>query len=270
MLFIEDKWVDEFKDNELINLFYNVYNLSRRILCDYDTYINEGIVLKESFKLFKKKPKFKEGTIAVINMPKEETTKVQLNIDLDIISSYYRKILEKYNPKNITELSEFLKLVDEFVDFNLFLQKYFRYFTRFYNNTNEFIITDGETGKDIDIKDRLYHINIKLTSITNLNRSSGSIILDMMDNIDKYITIYTVSEPARNISYRYISDENPKMSFEEKMFISQVSDYIMNQMYTTIKKSIEAILKFPTDKDKNIISDDLARGKLYATISKRE
>lgn len=246
MLFLEDefKWTDEVKDSEIINWYYNLYNLGRYINVHKDEYIKKETEIWNSSIFNKKKP-----------LPSFDIGKY---IDLEIVSSYHRKILSMFDPNTVTSLSNLLKSADEFTDLMLFIQR-----TRNDDEKSIISVEEEKNKKSLIINTRLeLSLDIKLTAINK--SSSGNVILDMLEsNKDKYVTMFTLTIDCKD--YSFISDEDPKLTTEEKMILTKAGDRLLTIMHNTICEKTSKLINVrnyePTDSE--LISTNLARGKIY-------
>jgi hypothetical protein len=227
--------------NDLINFYYNIFNLRR--------YIKINLY---NFKVEKKKSLFKKkkNNNDIVEFPLSD------NADIDIFAAKYRQILEKYDPVNINTFNDLLQVIDNFASFISFLKESHQLFPMISIDINE-----EKDVKILEIKD--IEIRIENTTIPNPAKS-GSFILDMIDGTDnsKYITTYQISRYGE--SHKYITGEEPNFkTIEDKIKFIKTTDTIMDDIYRFIKECITDMLTFNTDLDYKIISNNLARGKIY-------
>jgi len=248
MLFLEDKfvWVDEIKDSEIINWYYNLYNLGRYIEAHKREYI------KKEAEKWDANPFHKHKLMPSFDLGKY--------IDLDIISSHHRNIMSIFDVNNISSISDFLKSIDEFTDLVLFI-------LRLKNDAelkfmaphmNSFNILE-KNNKKIFSKGNL-KVEIEISSITK--GSSGNVILDMLEgNKDKYITLFTITICDK--VYTFISDEKPDFTPEDKIMLSTFCDATMEYVHKSMCELTAFLIKKYYGSDIELISNNLSRGKIY-------
>lgn len=239
----EFKWEDEIKDSDLINFYYNLYNLRRYIKVK----LHDMVIEPPKKSLFSKK------TIETpaIELPMENT-------DIDILAAKYRAILEKYDPKNIRSFADLLTLIDEFSDFVLFLHRV--------HQPSPFISIEAKENKSIkylSIND--IEIEIEYSMIPNPSKS-GSLILDMIDgNDNKYIITYHITRYGK--TSKYITGESPIFKNSEELInFIKMTDIIIDKMFRYIVECVVDMIDFVSfngEPDYKIISDNLTKGKIY-------
>lgn len=232
MLYTDNDWYDYITYHEEIGEIENFY-LNIRNICRYIK--SNNIPIKHHKRPFLSK-EIEYDYIDLGDMFGKER-----------VSYYYRHIIERFDPNNINDLDTFFNRVDEFSDFILFLQ--FLY--------NKIILNDYQVAgltepKIIEYKNSKIKID---TSVIEQFGKSGSVILDLLDSknsSNKYITFYELELPT--FSKKFISGEiDTKLSYKEKVVISDYTDNLSLYMYQSFKKIIsdlfENINKYRIDID---------------------
>ena len=216
MLYAETEWSNYIKDNEFINFYINLRNITR--------YIKEN---KNNLNIIdNKRPNrfFKKISIRPLNA--YNYINLHDTFDMDRISYYYRQILDRFESENVNDLSTFFKLIDDFSDFLLFIDK-----VDPAAHQDKYMIAEFKDNKKVFNTGSLCTITIEQSVIENINKS-GSVILDLLDNKDndKYITFYTIDIYGK-FKGKFITGEDPKLSTEEKIVISNMTDNLLIQIF---------------------------------------
>lgn len=242
MLYIDTRnlYLTYTDDNDIANLYLNIRNICRYIKG------NKVPIKRHKRSLFSKE---------------KEYDYIDLNdtFDMERVSYYYRQILERFDPANINDLDTFFKRVDEFSDFAYFLQCLYSKIVL------EDFVVEGLTQPKV-IKYKNSEIRIETSAIEQFGKS-GSVILDLLDNknkSDKYLTFYELRLPAFN--RKFVSGEtDTKLTYEEKVVISDYTDNLSLYMYQSINKFLlEYIQKISNCCSNVIISEYLKDGIIIA------
>ena len=220
MLYSDTGWVDYETDNEIINLYLNLRNMYRYIKHNKQDlkYIDD----KAPFRLFHHDEQPIKGYIDFNGI-----------FELDKFSYNYRKVLDRFKSNNINDITTFFKLVDDLSDFLLFLD-HINTISRYNIDIKVLITKEDKKVIVIKVNNTPVTITIEQTAIENVRRS-GSILLDLLDTkeSDKYITFYTLN--INNIDYKFITGEDPKLTLEEKIVISDTIDNLLVRMLNQVK-----------------------------------
>ena len=220
MLYLDTGWVDYETDNEIINLYLNLRNVYRYIKENkHDlNYVADAV----PFSFFhKKKPT--GGYIDLSDI-----------FEMDKFSYNYRKVLDRFKSSNINDITTFFELVDDLTDFFLFLEN-INTLSRYDIKDITFSAPKGERKwMETKVNGKNVCITIEETAIENIRRS-GSILLDLLDTKDKNLTFYTLNIDNSLNPYKFITGEDPKLTLEEKIVISDIIDNLLVRMLNEIK-----------------------------------
>lgn len=222
MLYSDTGWVDYETDNEIINLYLNLRNIYRYIKQNKQDlkYVDN----KVPFRLFHHNEEPTEGYIDFNGI-----------FELDKFSYNYRKVLDRFKSNNINDITTFFKLVDDLSDFLLFLD-HINTISRYNLDIKVSVKEEDKKVIEIKINSTPVTISIEKTAIENARRS-GSILLDLLDTkeSDRYITFYTLNINNDSHEYRFITGEDPKLTLEEKIVISDMIDNLLVRMLNEVK-----------------------------------
>ena len=223
--------------NDLINLYYNLIQVKRFVMYNRYAFFNNYGFENKSFSFFKKKT----------------NNDIELPIpNLDIIAANYRIILDNYNLNTINDLDTLFTRINDFTDFILFLNKIDR--------VNKCEASEKESTKSLTIGK--FKIDIESTVIPKTDKY-GSILLNMLDGIDNYISIYSIYV-YDELKYKIVSGEEFVFdNIEDKILFTRYTDNLINSMYIEIRDTMADMVDFNDTLDYKLISDNLAKGKIY-------
>ena len=222
MLYLDTGWVDYETDNEIINLYLNLRNVYRYIKENKNNlkYVADAV----PFSFFhKKKPT--SGYIDLSDI-----------FEMDKFSYNYRKVLDRFKSSNINDITTFFELVDDLTDFFLFLEN-INTFSRYDMGDIMIFCPNEKKTMETKVNNKFISIGIEETAIENIRRS-GSILLDLLDTKDKNLTFYTLNIDNSLNPYKFITGEDPKLTLEEKIVISDIIDNLLVRMLNDTKRCL--------------------------------
>ena len=253
MLYLDTGWVDYETDNEIINLYLNLRNVYR--------YIKEN----------KNNLKYVADTVPFSFFHKKKPTGGYIDLsdifEMDKFSYNYRKVLDRFKSSNINDITTFFELIDDLTDFFLFLKDVDTLSRYDIKDIKIFAPKDEKKWMDTTVNGKSVCIAIEETAIENIRRS-GSILLDLLDTKDKNLTFYTLNINNTPNPYKFITGEDPKLTLEEKIVISDIVDNLLVRMLNETKHCLlYDITNIWYMNDIHITIDDLDNSLVNGKIS---